>query len=418
MLERQQSIAVIGAGMVGTCCALYLQREGYQVTLVDPKHPGEEASFGNLACIGIASCVPPGLPGIIRKVPGMLMDPSAPLKLRWRDAIPTLPWFLRYIANTRPDRVEAIASARQSLLNKVHEALDPLVEEAGAQALMNKGGLLFTFESEEALQSASYAFDIRRRNGVEMEVLDGDQARELEPALSDRIARAIRIPSLVHTYNPGNLVKSLARLFEKKGGTILQRRVNGFSLDDNGVQALVTDDGNLPVDAVVIAAGVWSGRLARMLGTSVPLTAERGYHIMFHGTGVKVNSAILSVDRYVSVTPMDHGVRIGGTAEFAAPDAPLNKTTVQMVRRLGERLVPGLAADPGTKVTEWVGSRPSHPDSKPVIGRAPKQKNAFFAFGHDHLGLTMGAITGKLIAEIVAAKPPSVDLAPFRPDRF
>lgn len=418
MPAMPQSIAVIGAGMVGTCCALYLQREGYQVTLVDRKSPGEEASFGNLACFGIASCVPPAMPGILKKVPGMLLDPSAPLKLRWRDAIPALPWFLRYLANTRPERIEAIAAARQSLLNRVHETLDPLVREAGAEALINKGGLIFTFESEEAYRNASYAFDIRRRNGVRMEVIDGNQARELEPALSRDIVRAVRVPDLAHTYNPGNLVRSFAALFERNGGTFLQAGVNGFDLGASGVKALLTDRGRLPFDAVVIAAGVWSGTLTKMLGTSVPLAAERGYHVMFHGTGVKLNSAILSADRYVSVTPMDYGVRVGGTAEFAAADAPLNQATARMMRSIGEKLVPALAVDPGKEITNWVGSRPSHPDSKPAIGRAPKQNNVFFAFGHDHLGLTMGPITGKLIAEIVAGRTPSVDLEPFRPDRF
>lgn len=139
---------------------------------------------------------------------------------------------------------------------------------------------------------------------------------------------------------------------------------------------------------------------------------------MFHGSTVKVNSAVLSVDRYVSVTPMDYGIRVGGVAEFAAADAPPDWRVAKMVRRQGEALFPALKENPGEKVTEWMGPRPSHPDSKPVIGRSPRHRNAYFAFGHDHLGLTMGSVTGKLISELAAGKPPSVDLEPFRPDRF
>jgi D-amino-acid dehydrogenase len=172
------------------------------------------------------------------------------------------------------------------------------------------------------------------------------------------------------------------------------------------------------VERVVVAAGVWSRALARMLGTAVPLEAERGYHAMVHGSDVGMSTAVLSVDRHVSVTPLDYGIRAGGAAEFAAPDAPPDRAALAMIRRQAEALVPGLATGHADGVTEWVGSRPSHPDSKPAIGRAPKQPNAYFAFGHDHLGLTMGSITGKLIGEIVSQRPPSVDLSPFAPDRF
>ena len=171
----------------------------------------------------------------------------------------------------------------------------------------------------------------------------------------------------------------------------------------------------MPVGNVVVAAGVWSRRLAAMLGTKVPLEAERGYHAMFRDTGVAMNGGIISVDRHVAVTPMAEGVRVGGVAEFAPPEAPPDPRIAARVRRHGEALFPGLK---GGCVTEWVGPRPSHPDSKPVIGRSPRFPNAYFAFGHDHLGLTMGGITGRLIAELAAGRPPSVDLASFRPDRF
>lgn len=417
-MTNNPDIAVVGAGIVGTCCALYLQQEGYSVTLVDRKPPGEEASFGNLACFGIASCVPLGMPGILKKVPRMLLDKDAPLKLHWGHLPSATPWFLKLISNTRRERVEAIAQARQSLLNKVHETLDPLVEMAGATHLMNKSGLLFTFESEKAFEDASYAFELRRRNGVVMDLLDGDKARELEPNLSRNVVRAVRIPNLVSTYNPGELVKALARLFESQGGVFLRRSVEGFDIGPDGVRSLRTDQGDLPTSGVVIAAGVWSRTLARMLGTSVPLEAERGYHTMFHGSDLTVNGPVLSVDRYVSVTPMNYGVRVGGVAEFAHPDASPNWHNARLVRRQAEALFPALTTARADRVTEWMGPRPSLPDSKAMIGRSPKHRNAYFAFGHDHLGLTMASITGKLISEIVTGKPPSVDLEPFRPDRF
>jgi D-amino-acid dehydrogenase len=414
-MTGKPTIAVIGAGMVGVCCGLYLQREGFEVTLIDRDGPGEAASFGNLGSFGIASCVPGAMPGILKKVPGMLMDSEAPLKIRWGYAARALPWFLRFLQQSRRENVEANASARQSLLDKVHEGIDPLVADAEATHLMNQAGLLFTFESEAAFEGASYAFDLRRRNGALLDVLDGNEARQVEPALSSNVVRGIRVPNLTHTFDPLRLVQALATLFERNGGRVERRSVRGFETGPDGVRAIRTDEGDLPVENVVLAAGVWSRELAAMLGTKVPLEAERGYHVMFHGTETKVNSAVLSVDRYLAVTPMLEGIRAGGTAEFAGVDAPPRYEIARSVRRHAEALFPGIK---GESMSEWMGPRPSHPDSKPVIDRSPKHRNVYFAFGHDHLGLTMGGITGKLVAELATGKEPSVDLAPFRADRF
>ena len=414
-MTGKPGIAVIGAGMVGVCCGLYLQREGFEVTLIDRAGPGEAASFGNLGSFGIASCVPAAMPGVLKKVPGMLMDPEAPLKIRWGYAPRALPWFLRFIRQSWRENVEANARARQSLLDRVHEGIDPLVEDADAKHLMNQAGLLFTFESEAAFEGASYAFDLRRRNGVGFDVLDGNEARQVEPGLTPDVVRGIRIPNLTHTFDPLRLVQALAALFERNGGRVERRAVRGFETGPDGVRAIRTDQGDLPVDTVVVAAGVWSRELAAMLGSEVPLEAERGYHVMFHGTETKVNSAVLSVDRYLAVTPMLEGVRAGGTAEFAGVDAPPRYEIARSVQRHAEALFPGIK---GESMSEWMGPRPSHPDSKPVIDRSPRHGNVFFAFGHDHLGLTMGGITGKLIAELAAGKPSSVDLEPFRVGRF
>ncbi|NQW08934.1 MAG: FAD-binding oxidoreductase [Alphaproteobacteria bacterium] len=414
-MTHKPSIAVIGAGMVGTCCALHLQNEGYDVTLIDRNGPGEAASSGNLGCFGIASCVPAAMPGVIKKVPAMLLNPKAPLKLRWAHAPKALPWFLRFIAASRRDRVEAIAKARQTLLNRAHDGIDPLVADADAKHLLSQTGLLFTFESEEAYQGASYAFELRRQNGVKMDLLDGNEARQIEPMLTPNVVRGIRVANLTHTVDPLRLVQALAALFERRGGRLVHRSVRGFDIGPDGVRAIRTDDGALDVDNVVIAAGVWSRPLAGQLGTPVPLEAERGYHTMFHGADMPMHGAVLSVDRYISVTPMMDGIRAGGVAEFAAPDAAANFVHARMVRRQAEALFPTLKSQ---SISEWMGPRPSHPDSKPVIGRSPRHKNAFFAFGHDHLGLTMGGITGKLISELVSGKTPCVDLEPFRPDRF
>ena len=414
-MSASKSVTVIGAGLVGVCCALHLQREGFKVRLAEKGEPGKGASFGNAGSFGTASCVPFSMPGILKKVPKMLLDPQSPLKLRWSHVPKALPWFLASIANSRRERVEEIAAARNSLLLHVHDGYAPLIEDAGAEQWVKDDGLLMTFESEEAFDGAAYALDIRRRHGVHMDILDGNEARQIEPALAKSVVRAVSLPDVHRTIDPFRLCSALAANFVRRGGEIVNAEARGFEIGADGPSKVLTDKGPLDVEAVVIAAGVWSRPLAAGLGTKVPLEAERGYHVMFAGQDFGLRRALVSADRNVSLAHMHEGIRATGVAEFAAPDAPADMRIADMIARHAKELVPRLKGEPASK---WMGPRPSHPDSKPVIGRSPRHKNVFFAFGHDHLGLTMAGITGKLIAELATGRPTTVDLAPFRPDRF
>jgi D-amino-acid dehydrogenase len=410
-----KSVTVIGAGIVGVCCALHLQREGFKVRLVEKGEPGKAASFGNSGSFGTGSCVPFGMPGILKKVPRMLLDSESPLKLRWSHVPTALPWFLRFIAASRPSRVEEIAAARNSLLLHTHEGYAPLIEGADANQWIGAEGLMMTFESETAFESVAYALDLRRRHGVFMEVFDGGQARQYEPALSPKVVKVVSLPDVNRTIDPFRLCDALAKDFVRRGGEIVNAEVRGFEIGSEGPTKIVTDRGPMDVEMIVIAAGVWSRPLAAELGTRVPLEAERGYHVMFANQDFGLRFALVSVDRSVSLAHMHEGIRATGGSEFAAPDAAPDMRIADMIKRHAMALVPGLKGEPASR---WMGPRPSHPDSKPVIGRSPHHKNVFFAFGHDHLGLTMAGITGKLVAELATGKPTTVDLAPFRPDRF
>ena len=411
----QQSITVIGAGIVGVCCALHLQREGFTVRLVEKGEPGMKASFGNSGSFGTASCVPFALPGVLKKVPKMLFDFESPLKLRWSHVPKALPFFLRLIEASRPSRVEEIATARNSLLVHTHAGYAPLIEGADASKWVDHNGLMMVFESDAAFEGATYALDLRRRHGVHMDILDGNEARQMEPALAKSVIKAVSLPDVSRTIDPFRLTESLAQDFLRRGGEIVNAEVRGFEIGSEGPPKILTDRGPLDVEQVVLAAGVWSRPLARQLGTSVPLEAERGYHVMFANQDFALKRALVSADRSVSLAHMHEGIRATGVAEFAAPDAPPDMRIADMVMRHARQLVPGLTGEPASR---WMGPRPSHPDSKPVIGRSPRHRNVFFAFGHDHLGLTMAGITGKLVAELATGKPTTVDLAPFRPDRF
>ena len=410
-----KTVTVIGAGIVGVCCALHLQREGFKVRLIEKGEPGRAASFGNSGSFGIASCVPFAMPGVLKKVPRMLFDPDSPLKLRWSHVPRALPWFLRFIEAPRPSRVEAIAAARNSLLVHTHAGYAPLIEGADAGHWVSDQGLMMTFESEAAFEGAAYALDLRRRHGVHMDILDGNEARQMEPALSTKVIKAVSLPDVHRTIDPfrltvgaGRRLRAPRRRDRERRGARLRDRQRGADRDPHRPRS---DAGRHRGDRgrrVVASAG----RPARH---AVPLEAERGYHVMFANPGFELQRALVSADRNVSLAHMVDGIRATGIAEFAAPDAPPDMANARLVQRQAQALIPGLKGEPAS---QWMGPRPSHPDSKPVIGRSPRHANVFFAFGHDHLGLTMAGITGKLVAELATGKPTSVDLSPFRPDRF
>jgi D-amino-acid dehydrogenase len=399
MAVPDRDVTVIGAGIVGVCCALYLQREGFQVRLIDRGGPGEGASFGNAGNLGFASCVPMAMPGVLKKVPRMLFDADAPLKLRMSHLPRALPWLLRFIAASRPSAVEGIADARHSLLSRLHEGYDPLIADAGAQDLINPSGLIMTWESEEAFAGAAYALDLRRRRGIHFETLDGNEARQIEPSLSPAVTRAVYIPRLAHVLDPLRLTQALARNFERRGGAVVRAAASGFEIGPDG-----------PRKVMVIAAASTPRRdfgrrsRGRWPNNDVRWRPARYRHVPRQETAARGVSA----DRYIAVTHMK-GIRAAGIANHRARRAAGGDQRAPCAA--AQALVPSPASR-----SEWI-PRQSYP-IKPVIGRSPRYANVYFAFGHDHIGLSLAGITGKLIGELVAGRPTSVDLAPFRPDRF
>jgi D-amino-acid dehydrogenase len=408
-------IAVIGAGIVGVSCAAWLRRDGHTVTLIDPLPPGEATSFGNAAMIQVDATVPLATPGVLKAVPKMLMDPEGPLVIRWKHLPAFALWLLRFLAAARPGRVEEISIALAAILQQAAGAHRDLAKITGAEDLFRPLGELWVYRQESSFRAAQEAHDMRRRRGVRLETLCGPEIRQLEPALAPDVKYGVFSPDCLLVVDPLTLTRRHAEWFERNGGTILRETVTDIVIADRAVRAVVTDKGRHAVDEVVLAAGVWSRRLARRIGLDVPVVSERGYHLMlpYHDVGLRM--PLLNGDHRFGIIPMRDGIRLAGTAEFGGLDGPPNWRRADMLLALAQRLVPGLK---GAGATRWMGHRPSMPDSLPVIGTAPGVANARFAFGHGHLGLTMGAVTGRLIADLVAGRPPAVDLAPYRADRF
>lgn len=404
---------VIGAGIVGASCAAFLQREGFSVTLVDRDEPGLGCSFGNAGNFSVGGVAPNALPGLPWRVPRMLANPLHPLHVDWRHFPAALPYFWRFLNNSRRSRVEQIVPALHAILSRVFESYEMLLGPAKMADLIRRNGKLYTYETAKAFASDQLKYELQDRYGVRREVLDGDAAREMEPALGPSVAKAVFWPDYGWTVSPHRLTTTIVEDFVRRNGILRRDAVRGFEVGPNGPTRVLTGQGSITVDRVVIAAGIWSRELAAELGTKVSMESERGYHLSMPNPGVKFSRTVMSYDRFITITPMEGGLRVSGIGEFAGTRAKPRMELTEKVLHHARILVPGINPEGASR---WMGERPSTPDSLPILGRSPRYPNVFFAFGH--FGLTLGAVCGRLIGELAAGKPTTIDLKPYRADRF
>jgi D-amino-acid dehydrogenase len=407
---------VIGAGIVGVNCAIALQSRGLQVELIDPNPPGSQTSSGNAGCFAVSEILPVSLPGLIWRLPRMLMDPLGPLSIRWQEVPRLAPWLWEFWRAGRIDRVEAAVRVLAGLLQRTWVDYTPVLTAARLTHLVRQRGTLALFRSETAFRETQGEWNIRLRNGVRAELLDADGIRDLEPDLAPIFARGYFLTGWGHTIDPQKLTSGLAHYFESGGGKITQARVAAFTPKNGAPSIAICADGSkISFENVVICAGAWSKPLCHQLGYDVPLDTERGYNTTLPTPNVQLSRPICDVEYNYVVTPLAGGLRVGGAVELAGLKASPNFARSKALLELCRQALPGLNDEGGT---QWMGFRPSMPDSLPVIARSRFHKNVFFGFGHGHLGLTEAATTGRLIAELVSGQPTCLDLVPFSIDRF
>ena len=407
-------VAVVGGGIVGLCSALHLQRRGHAVTIIDRGAPGNGASGHNAGIFSISNCVPTATPSVIRAAPRMVLDPSSPVTIRGRHLPRLLPWLARFLAAGRPSRVDRTSRALASLQTRAVRAYADLVPLSDPESGLLPGGHLLAYGSDAAFDNAAYNIEVCRAQGIELVELDAGAVAAAYPGLAGRISHGLLVPGAYYG-DPQSFVDTLAGRFTQAGGRWVTGTVVGFDVRGQRVAALETDGGRIEASTVVIAAGAWSRPLVRALGFDTPLDTERGYGVRIPDPGVKLPGPIIYKDRHLGITPIPGGLLLAGTDELAGLRAPPDYSRADLLIESARELFPDLDVHGARK---WMSFRPSHPDSLPVIGLSPKHTNVYLAYGHGHIGFTLGGITGELIGQLVDGEDTTVDLDPFRPTRF
>ena len=412
MAERA---TIIGAGIVGICTAISLLEKGFDVLLIDRNEPAEGASHGNAGVVSPWTCVPQSMPGVWRSIPKWLFDPEGPIALKWSYLPKFIPWAIKFLEAGKEEGLPAIADAMQALNRPNVDLYRQLLEGTGSEHLIVESMYVHVSRNEDAVDLNSLAWKLREERGVPIEVVGPERLREVEPDLSPAYKTGVLMKGQARAIDPGGVGKALAEKAKRMGADFLKAGVHRIEQSPTGEWNIHTDAGERKAINLIIAAGAWSARLLEPLGYDLPLEAERGYHLIFENPGITVNNSIMDADAKFVASSMAAGVRCAGTAEFAGLDALPDYRRAQVFARLAKHLFP----DINTKDTiEWMGSRPSFPDSLPCLGEIPSKKGLFCAFGHSHYGFGMAPNTGRVVASIVTGEPVNIDLTPYQISRF
>ncbi|SDE50168.1 D-amino-acid dehydrogenase [Paracoccus isoporae] len=407
----QPDVIVIGAGVIGLSSALALQARGLSVTVLDREGPAAGASAGNASCFAFSEITPLASPATLLKAPSWLMDPLGPLSVppayAWRIA----PWMARFAAAALPHRVRRSTEAQTALIDLARAELEPFLAANGHGNLLRKYGNLQPFETEAEFRAAQPVWEARARHGFEFRHLTRDEMDEIQPGLAPRFIGGTFTPAYWSISDPKTYTLALAERFTERGGSIERAEVAALRLDGDGVRI----DDTRRAGHVVLAAGAFSHRIARSLGDRIPLETERGYNTTLPPEALDLRVQITFAGHGFMVTKLDSGIRVGGAVELGGLDAPPNFRRAQAMLEKAKSFLPDLKPEGGR---QWMGFRPSLPDTLPVIGPSRAGPRVTYAFGNGHLGLTQSAAMARLVADLVTGQPAAIDLSPFSPQRF
>ena len=411
--NMKQSVIVIGSGITGVSCAEELRRSGANVTLIDRAKAGDptQTSFGNAGILAREGIMPIANPSMLKMIPQILLSPSSPVYLKWSYLAKFSPWALQFIMNgTRPKALPIILALNELIYDTVENHIQ-LSKNTDAARFIEKGDMTLLYRNRKQFSSDKFANQARRNLGIIWEELSRNELLDRDPHISKLYQFGLAYKNHGWITNPAAYVSSLAKHFQKNGGKILIGEVSKI----NGNNVELKDGNILKAKNIVLATGAWSKNLATQLGHNIPLQAERGYHLSLKNASHMPPNTYLITDKKFGLTPMDGFLRCAGQSEFAPLEMPPNPKAIKNLRKFLFRLYPKLAYE---TETIWQGTRPTLPDSLPVIGRSSKNPSVIFAFGGQHLGLTMGPKIGKMVRDIIFERQSNINMKPYSSDRF
>ncbi|OJJ10644.1 MULTISPECIES: FAD-binding oxidoreductase [unclassified Roseibium] len=410
-----QDVIVIGAGVIGISAALALQADGCKVTVLDRQDSSPRASDMNAGAFAFADIMPLAAPGIMRKAPKWLLDPLGPLSVPPAYAFKILPWLVRFWRSSLPDRYRKSLAAQASLMTLSQEALETMIRDTSADELIRRDGQLQLYESEQEFQASLPDWELRRKHGVNFTLLkSAEEIADIQPGIDSRFSFAGFTPDWINTCDPAAWLSHLTNVFRARDGDIIKANATQLRSTGNGVE-IRTANGTHCASHVIVAAGAWSHHLAKTLGHTIPLETERGYNTTLPATDFDLKTHLTFPGHGFVVTRINDGIRVGGAVELGGLNLPANYKRAEILLEKARSFLPGLDSKTGK---QWMGFRPSLPDSLPVIGHSSKDKRVIYAFGHGHLGLTQSAGTAELVRAFVAGTEFPIDPAVYSPNRF
>jgi D-amino-acid dehydrogenase len=409
-------IAVVGAGIVGVATALELCLGGRDVLLLDRRGVAAEASAGNAGALAFSDILPLASPGMIRRAPGWLLDPLGPLAVRPSYFPQLLPWLWRFWKASRPGPVAEATRVQAALMALSATSMRRLLDRVGATHFLRDGGNLHLYQTRAAWQASLPGWEVRSRHGIAFtHHHDLAEMLALQAGLAPIFAAATFVPAWQTVLDPLLLTQALATSYVDRGGALCRADVQALRSSADTVDIGLSDGKTIKARRVVVCAGAWSHRIAATLFDRIPLETERGYNTTLPAGSFDLRRQLTFPEHGFVVTPVGSGVRVGGGVEFAGLEAAPRFARADALLAKAKRFLPGMRLD---GKTQWMGFRPSLPDSLPVIGVSPSDSRVIYAFGHGHLGLTQSAATATLVRELIEGASTSVDLQPLSASRF
>ena len=412
-----KSVGIIGSGIQGVCVGLQLIKKGIPVTIFDRHDPlsseFKAASYGNAGHFSPYAVLQFNRPDVLYDVPKMLLSSYGPLALKWNYIPKMIPWFLNYLKNCNKKSALHTAKYMHQILNLSNDAYEEIFKEIDISNLVEKKGIIYIWTNKN-LKSRKFEIKVRDDLGIKQKLLTQKEILELEPNLNPVFDAGVIYESAMHAKDPHGILKEIFKLFIKKGGKFIQENIKRLKQISEHETIIESETEKYKFEKSVIASGAFSKNLTDQLGEKIPLDTERGYHVHFKNMDNLISRPVIFLDRGFGMTPMNQGLRAVGTVELGGLKNAPSKKRIDYVIKCAKELLPQLQ----NHEDEWLGFRPTLPDFLPVLGPSLKNKNIIYAFGHHHLGWTLGAITGKIISGIVAGEKTNLDLSPYSSKRF